>query len=129
MPGVRFLSPEWLAALDDAARSRVPAADDPLASVRFTIEQRVVDGPTWRFVVRDGSVAVETGSQGEADVRLTSDRATAAAIASGQRPALDAFIAGDLTLGGDVGALLEHRAALETVGDLFAQVRRRTQFT
>jgi hypothetical protein len=61
-------------------------------------------------------------------VRLTSGRATAAAIASGERAALDAFIAGDLVLGGDVRTLLAHRAALEVLGDLFAEVRSRTAF-
>ena len=34
------------------------------------------------------------------------DRETAEDLASGRRPALDAFIAGDLVLGGDVRALL-----------------------
>ena len=66
--------------------------------------------------------------QGDPDVRLTSSRATAAAIASGQRAALDAFIAGDLRLGGDVRRLIDERAALEAMGDVFAAVREATDF-
>jgi hypothetical protein len=50
-------------------------------------------------------------------------------IATGRRPALDAFIAGDLVLGGDVRALLDNRAALEVLGDLFAEVKAATVFS
>ena len=126
---MEFLSDEWLAALDDAARRRVVPSEDPLAGVRVTIEQVVRDGPRWRLCVDDGSLWVETDpTGGEADVRLTSDRTTAAAIASGRRAALDAFTAGDLVIGGDVRALLDHREALEALGDLFAEVRSATSF-
>lgn len=128
MLGVEFLSDEWLTALDDAARARPRPDDDPLAAMQLSIDQVVVDGPTWRLSIDHGALSVEVDPGGTPDIRLTSDRATAAAIASGSRPALDAFISGDLRLGGDVGALLEHRAALETIGDLFAGVRDATDF-
>jgi hypothetical protein len=127
---VQFLSDEWLAALDDAARSRPPGDDDddPLTGVSVTVEQVVTDGPRWRLVVEDGRCSVVTGSGGDPDIRLTSDRATAAAIASGGRSALEAFTVGDLVLGGDVRSLLEHREALEALGDLFAAVKSSTTF-
>lgn len=127
MPDVEFLSDEWIDALDAAARDRPPVVDDPLASIEVTIAQRVIDGPSWRLVVDRGAVSVVRGDE-PADVRLTSDRATAAAIASGRRAALDAFISGDLRLGGDVSMLLEHRAALEALGDVFARVGVATDF-
>ena len=123
MPTVQFLSDEWLAALDAAARSRVPTDDDPLRGVSVTIDQVVVDGPRWRLVVDDGSLRVEVDPQGEADVRLTSTVETATDIAAGRRPALEAFIDGDLVLGGDARVLLAHRAALEAIGDLFAALK------
>ena len=129
MQVVQFLSDEWLAAMDDAARNRVAPEPDPLAAVTVTIEQVVRDGPRWRLVVDHGSCSVVAGGDSEPDVRLTSDRETAEAVATGRRPALEAFIAGDLVLGGDVRALLEHRAALEVVGDLFAQVKADTVFS
>lgn len=127
---MEFLSDDWLTALDEAARSRRAGDDDPLAGVDLSIEQVVTDERRWRLVVANGDLSVvpESAFEGDADVRLTSDRATASAVARGERPALEAFIAGDLVLGGDVGALLEHRAALESVGDLFAAVRDRTDF-
>lgn len=129
MHAVQFLSDEWLAAMADAARTRPARHPDPLADVAVTIEQVVLDGPRWCLVVDHGTLAVTAGGDGEADVRLTSDRDTAEAIASGRRPALDAFIAGDLVLGGDVRALLDNRVALEALGDLFARVKAQTVFS
>lgn len=130
---VQFLSDEWLSALDDAARRRVPAADDGLAAVTMTVEQVVTGGPTWRLLIDRGSLSVEVLDAGSTDaddgtVRLISDRATATAIAAGRRAALDAFITGDLVIGGDVRPLIEHGSALEALGDLFAELRDRTVF-
>jgi hypothetical protein len=129
MLAVEFLSPEWLAAMDEVARNRPVDDDDPLRGVHLSVEQVVVDGPRWRLVVDDGCCSVVTDAPDEPDLRFTSDRATAAAIASGRRAALDAFITGELVLGGDVRRLLEHRAALETLGDLFAAVKSETTFS
>ena len=129
MHPVEFLSDDWLAAMDRAARAR-PAHDGALAGVRIAIEQVVADGPSWCLVVDDGDLRVERPGAGTAPegVRLTCSRATASAIAQGQRSALEAFSAGELTLGGDARLLLEHRAALEAIGDLFASVRAETTF-
>lgn len=129
---MQFLSDEWLAALDDAARSRTAPVDDPLAEVTLTVHQVVVGGPSWRLVIDHGSLSVEPGEPAGGStaptVRLTSDRTTATDIAAGRRAALDAFITGDLVIGGDVRSVLEHRAALETLGDLFAGLRAATTF-
>lgn len=128
MQAVDFLSDEWLAALDDAARARVAPDDDPLGRVSMTIDHVVVGGPHWRLTVDAGALSVTPAPEGEPDVRLTSDRETAAGIASGRRAALDAFIAGDLRLGGDVRRLIDERAALEAMGDVFAAVRADTDY-
>lgn len=130
---MQFLSDEWLAALDDAARRRVPPDDDGLAAVTMTVEQVVTDGPSWRLRVDQGSLSVEVLASGsppaeDGTVRLISDRQTAADIAAGRRAALDAFITGDLVIGGDVRSLIEHGTALEAVGDLFAELRDQTEF-
>lgn len=129
MQPVQFLSDEWLAAMDEVARNRLVPDDDPLRGVHLTVEQVVSDGPRWRLVLDDGRCSVVRDGEGEADVRLTADRATAEDIATGRRAALEAFIAGDLVLGGDVRRLLDHRAALEVLGDLFASVKSATTFT
>jgi predicted lipid carrier protein YhbT len=100
-----------------------------MAGVSLVVEQVVREGPAWRLVVDDGAMRVERGpSEQQPDVRLTSDRDTAAAIASGRRAALDAFMRGDLVIGGDIRALLDHREAFEALGDLFAGVREATDF-
>lgn len=130
MLAVQFLSDAWIDALDRAARDRVAPADDPLAAITTSLEQRITDGPTWRMVIDHGAVSVAHGDDADAtaDVRMSTDRATARAIACGERAALDAFIQGDLVLGGDVRVLLEHRLAFETLGDLFAAVKADTEF-
>jgi len=128
MHAVQFLSDEWLAAMDEAARNRPVGDDDPLRGVHLVVEQVVVDGPRWRLVLDDGRLSVARGGKTEPDVRLTADRATAEAIATGRRAALEAFITGDLVLGGDVRRLLDHGAALEVMGDLFASVKSATTF-
>lgn len=127
---MQFLSDDWLTALGEAASARVAPAEDPLADVSIVVEQVVVDGPRWRLVVDHGSLSVERPDEAstEPDVRLTSDRSTATAIAAGRRAALDAFITGDLVIGGDVRTMIEHREALEALGDLFARVRDATTF-
>lgn len=121
---MEFLSDEWIAALDAAARARVAPDDDPLSEVTFTLEQ-VVDGDgSWRMVIDRGTVTVRRSAADDppADVRILCSEAVARALAARQRPALDAFIAGDLRIGGNVAALLEHRSALEALGDLFASI-------
>lgn len=126
---MEFLSDAWLDALDAAARSRPESGEDPLAGVSLVIEQVIREGPRWRLVIDDGGLSVDRSSPDvEPDIRLTSDRRTAAAIAAGQRAALDAFMAGDLVIGGDISSLLAHREALEALGDLFAEVRAATSF-
>ena len=126
---VQFLSDEWLVALDAAARAREIPPDDPLADVRVTVEQIVSGGPRWRLVIDHGTLSVTPATgDGDADIRLTSDRTTAVDIAAGRRAALDAFITGDLVIGGDIGVVLEHREALEALGDLFADLRAATTF-
>ncbi len=126
---MQFLSDEWLDALDAAARARQIPPDDPLAEVTIIVEQTVTGGPRWRLVIDHGALSVApAGGDGDADIRLTSDRTTAIEIAAGRRAALDAFITGDLVIGGDVRVMLEHREALETLGDLFADLRSATTF-
>jgi putative sterol carrier protein len=96
----------------------------------MVIEQSVEGVTRWRMIIDDGTVTVRRSREGDgvADVRLTCSEDIARAIASGQRPALDAFINGELRIGGDVGLLLAHRGALESMGNLFAAIRDRTDF-
>lgn len=142
-PGVEFLSPDWLAALDAAARARPVDGSAPDGSpeahrapgnapVTFAVAQQVTDGPSWILRLVEGRASVDTAPSASdvhnADIRLTSNEATAAAVASGALSALEAFTTGRLQVGGDIDGLLANREALERLGDVFAAVRDETTF-
>ena len=102
MPG--FLTPEWIAALDAAAReAAVPAG------VRLTIQQIVTDGPggevRYHLAFDDGRLRVRPGGADAADVTLVQTRAVAAALSRGELNAQQALEAGRLKLRGDIGRL------------------------
>lgn len=128
-PMVTFLSEAWVEALDAAAK-----ADEGLATatggLAFSVEQEVVDGDghgvRYHVVFDHGVVSVRPGPLPDATVRFSLDRETAAAIASGSGSAQRAFMAGRLRVGGDLRVLLEHGEVLGQLGDVFAEVRART---
>jgi predicted lipid carrier protein YhbT len=129
--GVRYLSPDWLDAAGRAlaADGRLGAA---LAGVTLTVEQVVTDGPdgevTWHLAVADGKVALGAGPAPRTDVRLSTDYATAAAIAAGELAAQRAFVEGRLRAGGDLSLLIAHHRALAAVDDALAPVRAETTY-
>ena len=107
MPPVpAFLTDEWFTALAERAAGLQP---DPAFRLRL---RQVVDGESWVVTIADGAVVVERG-EGAAEVTLTTDRATAAAMAAGELSAQDAMAAGRLRLGGDLSALLEAAPVLD----------------
>src|SRR5215207_9512425 len=123
----RFLTPAWVAELAAAAEGVAVEPGEPL-----TVQQVVVDGSgpeaeiRWALRVADGGVAVVSGAVPDADVTLTTDRATAVALARGVQAVPDAFMAGRLRLAGDLPALFRAGAALGAVDAAFAAVRART---
>ena len=128
---LEYLSPEWLAALDEALR-----ADDGLraatAGHRLVVEQvvEVADGPAvaWQVRLIDGEVGLVAGTPDEPTVRFTTDRSTAEAITRGWEPAQAAFLRGDLRIGGDTAALSAQRDLLAGIEDAAAPVRDRTRY-
>ncbi len=127
-----FLSPAWLAALDEAARSN-EALVRATADLRAVVEQEIADTPqgTVRYhVVFDrGIVRVATGPAEDPTVRFSQDHATALGIAAGTESAQRAFMTGRLRVGGDLRILLDHRDALTALDDVFAAVRAETDLT
>lgn len=126
MDHVRFLSPEWLDHLASTA-----ASTDELrrasAGVRLAVRQVVTGAPGGDvdYVVRldRGTVSVDSGAgagAGAADVEITEDYATAAAINQGKLTPAAAFAAGRLKLGGRVGLLVEHASVFSALGRIFA---------
>ena len=125
MPG--FLTPEWIAALDAAAReAAVPAG------VRLTIQQIVTDSGggevRYHLVVDDGQVRVRPGDAAVADLTLVQSRAVAAALSRGELNAQQALEAGRLKLRGDIGRLAKEARALTAMEDVFAAVRAATAY-
>jgi len=129
---LRFLSREWLDALDEAARLD-PSLATATTSVELVVEQQVTDGDgsdvTYHVVLDHGRAAVTAGPAPHATVRFSQDRATALAIAAGVESAQRAFMTGRLRVGGDLRALFEHQDALLALDDVFAAVRARTDLT
>jgi putative sterol carrier protein len=123
----RFLTPEWIAALDTAAgEGAVPAG------VRLTIQQIVTDegGDDVRYhlVLDDGHIRVHPGEAARADVTLVQTREVAAALSRGELNAQQALEAGRLKLRGDIGHLAREGRALTAVADIFAAVRAATTY-
>lgn len=128
---VRFLSPEWIAALDAAAReATVPAA------VRLTIQQIVTDGDDgggggevrYHLVLDEGRCRVVPGEADAPDVTLLQTREVAAALSRGELNAQQALEAGSLKLRGDLGHLAKEGKALGAMEDVFAAVRAGTTY-
>jgi putative sterol carrier protein len=123
-----FLTSEWIAALDAAAReAAVPAG------VRLTIQQIVTDeggGDDVRYhlVLDDGRIRVHPGEAAAPDVTLVQTREVAAAFSRGELNAQQALEAGRLKLRGDIGLLAREGKVLPTVADLFVAVRAATEY-
>ena len=110
-----FPSDDWFTELATAA-----AAAEPPADLELTIEQQIVDGERWAIRIGGGRIEVARGPVEDADVRVVTDAATAAGIRAGELSAQRAFLDGTLRIGGDVAALIEHRAHLAELGVGFA---------
>ena len=124
---VQFLSAEWIAALDTAAReATVPAG------VRLTIQQVVTGGGNgdvrYHLVLDDGRLQIRPGEAEGADVTLVQSREVAAALSRGELNAQQALEAGRLKLRGDIGHLAREGRALSAMEDVFAAVRAVTSY-
>jgi putative sterol carrier protein len=109
MPDVRFLSPAWLDALDEALAAS-PAVADATASTTLTLKQVVTGGPggdvAYVVSVAGGVVRVAAAAPGDAaDVTMTTSWDTAVGIATGSLAPHDAFTTGHLVVRGDIDAL------------------------
>ena len=131
VPMLTFLTPEWIEALDEAAR-RDPSLEAATAPVDLVVEQCVTDPAgdvTFHIVFDHGHVSVIPGPATAPTVRFSQDRETALAIAAGVDSAQRAFMSGRLRVGGDLRVLLDHQVALSALDDVFASVRARTDLS
>ncbi len=124
---IRFLSPEWIAALDAAGRqARLPDG------ARLILQQVVeMDGGAelaYHVVVADGAVRVSAGRADRPDVTMTQPYGVAAAISRGEQNAQAAIVAGSLRLAGDLELLMGLARGLAGLEDVFAGVRDETEY-
>lgn len=129
---MRFLSPEWLAALDRAV-STSPEVATATADATLCLAQVVTGAPdgdvAYLVRIERGRVGVEPVPTDEpADVTLTADWATAVDIATGTLATHDAFTAGQLLVRGDIAALRAAAPALAGLGHAFESLRADTTY-
>ena len=115
-----YLTDEWFTAAA-AAIGTVAAPSET------TVQFQVNGAASYQLVIGPDST-VRTDTTSPADVTLTMDYAIAAAIARGDRSAQDAFMAGELRLGGDAMALVRANEHLEAATDPFAALRAETTY-
>lgn len=120
-----FLTDAWIAELDRVAQGASAPFDLRLVIQQVVLEARGVER-CYAVRVEDGRVSIAPGRAQDADLTLTQDRATAAAIARGELSAQVAFMAGELRVGGDLRLVLERAGALAALGDVFAAARNST---
>lgn len=126
-----YLSPAWFDDLNTTA-----GADDRLraatAGARVVIQQVVGrpagDDVRYWLAVDDGSVVVGRGDAPQPTVTVTQSYDTAVALSRGDLAVEDAILDGRARLGGDIGALVRHQAALHSVATVLAGVRDRTTY-
>lgn len=125
----RFLSDEWLSALERAARDGVEPTIDP--TIDIVVEQVVIDDDqeiAYHLILRDGRIQVRRGRAASPTVTFITDRATATRVNRGDQSAQEAFMTGRLRVGGDIRALLAYQQRGAKLDDLFAAVRADTTY-
>ncbi len=119
----RFLSPEWIQALDRAARDHSESAGTTGAVV---VEQHVVGGPDGAVVYHvqlgpDGWRA-HGGPSADPDIVLRTDYDTAVALHRGTCTAQVALAAGRLRIGGRLDRVTDLAGALARIGTAWSAV-------
>ena len=124
----RYLSPEWFA---EVAAGTQSAAGPAVAVLEQVVEGTPEGRVTYRVEVTDAQARivwpVPAGGPGP-DLRLTSDWATAAAIAQGRLSTQKALMEGRLRVSGSPGRLADLSARLHGLDPVPAAVRRDTTF-
>lgn len=125
---MRFLSPEWISALDRAASGTTGLPDH----LDLVVQQVVVtDAGTevaYHLTVGGGTVRVAPGWAAEPHVTITQPYGVAAAISAGELNAQAAIVAGALRLSGDLELLVRQAKLLAGLDDVFAAVRSETDY-
>lgn len=122
----KFLTQEW----GDQVREALNSSDtvkNAIEGVDLTVQQVVTDVPDEGEVkywtqFKDGQVNGEIGETDEADVTISQNYETAAAMNKGELNAQAAFMQGKLKVTGNMGKLLQNQGALQAIGPVMAEV-------
>lgn len=128
---VRYLSLAWIREL-----TREVAESERLAELAtehsIGVTQVVTDGPEgdviYHLQVGDGTAAFGAGPADPEDIRLEQSWETAVGVANGALNAQQAFITGQIRLGGDPAKLVEAQPVFAALDGVFASVRERTRY-
>lgn len=127
----RYLSPQWITALDDEVRRRPQLQAAALGrSVGITqVVEGGPGGPVVYHVRADGNdLRCGPGPADPEDLRFVEQWHVAQAVAMGVTNAQDAFIKGHIRFHGDQQVLLDHVVIFEALGDAVTAVRATTTF-
>jgi len=134
---VRFLSPEWIAAFNDAVGARRVEAPGPDAGLAardgsFTVGQVVSGGPDGEvrttLRVHDGTVAMTMGAADDVDVMIRLAWPDAVDLASGALRAGDAIASGRVQVRGDLSVLGAGQSALVALHAPLSDLHDATEF-
>lgn len=115
-----YLSNEWFVAVEAVL------GDDPI-DAEVIVEQRAGD-VVWHVQIAGEQVRLRPGPAERPDVTFTQPYEVAAAVARGDRSAKAAVMAGEITVDGNVSALLAVAPALADLEDRLAAVRADTTY-
>ena len=128
---VRYLSLAWIDALSQevAHSPRLAALAD---THRIGVTQVVTDGPEgdviYHLRLGDGSASFGAGRAEAEDVCMEQSWATAAAVATGELNAQEAFIKGLIRLTGNQQKLIESQPVFAALDAVFTSVREQTEY-
>jgi hypothetical protein len=127
----RYLSDEWLAALDEAAQQS-SALRTATAGVHLVVQHIVSATPdgdvAFYVVIDDGAVRFRPGVADEPTVTFRQDHATAVAVAKGQLSAQAAFLNGTMAVRGDLTRLATHGHLLTGIDGALDSIHAATEF-
>lgn len=122
---MKYLSPKWLSAANQAVVDVEPAIDT--AAVGYI----AINGPngdvSYTIVLGPENVAVLEGTE-TAGVTLTLDWYLAAEIAQGRASAQRAFLSGSIRVSGDVQVLVGNNDIMTAIDTRLAELRSQTVY-
>lgn len=126
MSTIRYLSPEWIAAV--AAKVAISQPLQELAHEHRVALTQVVTGTphgdvTYHLEVRDGAASFGIGEAPHEDVRFTESWDTAVAVSTGALNAQEAFIKGAIRFTGDHQRLIDAADVFAALNPIFDEVR------